>query len=891
MIGVLFTGAILVSLGFPPTFTIPLAGAVAFLLGARLAAARTVVVNVVAALLLAAEAVWLKPTSWLAAALVLDAAAVAVMIMEFERLARPGHWRRGAQFSFVGPTTAMRLLVRRRWSIFTTAIDLATSHHADRATPFLDALDGEADYIEPLVRIARAHVALYAGRVGDAVADALAALRLDDGRHPPLTGWLEGQYARILQATGRPQDADDYRSAAISKLVGRRHHVHRRALWLAHVRYAALTAPVPYALKQVDALRRLAVRRNDPELLDDTEMLYIRLMIRASNIGGAAATIVAMIGDADTAKRSVHLAPEGVAEDQLIWAAALVELPGHEASARRFALAAASLLDLEGRPLAAAAARLVLSRIEEHDGHHQEALQQAVAAVHAVHAARYSLPSTSWRREWTQTQLSVYGRLLELVALQQDPQLMAEALELVRGEVLPAQVGTASPDLQGAQALLVLLGRQEGGPADGRAMPDYRHDLVLRPPPMRIGGLRRLPADHGDARDLERELLALAGQCWYWSGALVELRYHWAVRDPRGNWFAGSVDIGDGTEAARSIEELLRALPLRQTDETNDAMRERVASGALGRNGPPGAEVVLLSAVADSLLPPPLRAGLGDAGPISQVVVSLAAELSHIPVAGLPLDSSGLVRVVDRAVTIHVPAWAAVAHCRDLRPRSNGQLWPFDLAILDPDGSGGLPRLAAPIPEAATNRHGPLTKQQIAEELAGRSDDRHWLLFTAGHLVSDPASPARGGLATASADGTTAALSLQDLLEGAEAQRPRYPMPERAVVVGCTSIGLEANRAGEAAPRSPFSEWQGFGAAMLLAGARHVCCTLYPILDARQIREMSIELARQLVHTRDPAAALRLVQLAQLNAWRSAGSGHPFQWQAFAYVGLGSELG
>ncbi|MDW4910772.1 CHAT domain-containing protein [Streptomyces sp. ADMS] len=465
---------------------------------------------------------------------------------------------------------------------------------------------------------------------------------------------------------------------------------------------------------------------------------------------------------------------------------------------------------------------------------------------------------------------------------------------------------------------------------------------VRRPPSITVAGSRRLPAgavSGGGARgadaekadfDLDRALVAVAGRCWYWSAVTVQDRYYWTVRTPSGEWSHGWRPLGPGTEAALADTELRDALPLPQADEAPEALRRRVTNGALSAPASDGRELALLRRVSAAFLPEPLAEGLAShTGTTASVVVALPAALSHVPVAALPLTAERDVRVVDVARVIHVPAWAVIGQCLARPAGRLGASGELKLAVLRPDAAesdttgavneaSGPEQAEAGVRSAAKEKlvlrppgparrvlRGPVTKEELTQALRQLDalDERDGLLYLLGHVGVVPGNPYLSGLRVAPTpgDGTepggTAMLSMADMLGSPDAGSGTAneagvscPVPRKVLAVGCASLGLELSPSGTGADRvhTPVSEWLGLGSALLLAGADHVICTVYPVLHpSDQLEAAARLLTRRLCAGTTPPDALREMQLAHLKRWRGGGGGRPFVWQAFAYTGLG----
>jgi CHAT domain len=404
---------------------------------------------------------------------------------------------------------------------------------------------------------------------------------------------------------------------------------------------------------------------------------------------------------------------------------------------------------------------------------------------------------------------------------------------------------------------------------------------VQQPPRVRIGPRLRLDplAPALDEIDVDTALDAIAPRTWYWTGATVIDQYYWAVRSPNGAWSHGRSSMAPGAEAATAYMALGRALPFSAPDEDAHGVSRRVTDGPLGRSADHSRERRLLREVARAFLPAPLSEGLlSEPAPV-RLVVSLPAALGHLPVAGLPLDDVSDLRVVEKSTVVHVPSWS-VATAAQAAMNGRAHRWPTRLALFAPSGGRDVKDL-----EDLANPHGvertlvgPLSRTQVRDALHAVSADRNWLLTIIGHVDHNQDKPSESGLRLS--DGH---LTMTDLIGIDPAQR--ITVPERVLLIGCGSIGF-ASPAPE--PRlTPTSEWLGLGAAVVLAGATDVCCTLYTVYANAQMRRIVDGLIDGLSSAISAPEALRQVQLAELNRWRSIGDDFPLQWLALAYVGTG----
>ncbi|MFE3717448.1 CHAT domain-containing protein [Streptomyces cyaneofuscatus] len=806
-------------------------------------------------------------------------------------------WARGPVFSFLPLRDRLVLRARRRWTLFTTAVDLATGGQADVAGPFLARCRKVPRRCEPVLDMARAVQALHTGDLSQALLRAGAAAEAARRSPPGVRGWCQAQLSQLLLASGRPDEAAAVRDEALLLLRGRRCRRYARELQIQRLTADLAFEPMASSLRKVHRLRRVALRIGDLNLLRQTEVWLVHLMLRVGNRDGAAWTLTRLFGADDDARTAWHTTPDQAADERILRGWAMVEAGDTRRAARQTAQAALAIVNAGRRPIAAVAARLLLARADELDGRTEAGLAQAVHALAAVHDARYLIPTARGRKQWERAQLNAYATVLRLADRSGDSVLVAEVVETVRGEVLPDRMDRAEVEAHVAlDAVTAAAMAPPDSPAEDPApQAFFGLDPVRRPPPIRVAHRQQLPAgaERSGVLDLDLELSALAGRCWYWSAVTVLDRYYWVVRDPDGQWSHGSADMAEDSAAARADAALRTALPMPLPGEAPDDTTKRVNEGSLSRGaGPDGVkERALLGLVAEAFLPAPLAAGLRVAplGDVPSLVVSLPAGLAHIPVAALPLEPGTDRRVVEVARVLHVPAWSVISRRRARHRAAPSTTYDLRLAVIAPDGDEeAAARLKSP-PLAHRSLKGPVSRERLSKVLGLLDDDRHWLLYLAGHVTPRP-NPTDSGLSLApdgeGKDHTRLSIAEIQAAAGNGSEGDLFPVPERVLAVGCGSLGLLSDAEGDAV-RTPTSEWLGFGSALMLAGSDHVVCTLYPVYPVRQLNDIAHRLAERLVGGDGPADALREIQLAELAGWRAAGSGRPFIWQAFVYTGLG----
>ena len=845
---------------------------------------------------LLAVAVLVDPAGWWFCLLAAFVAWALVGYRNLFTLLQGPWWARGPILGMVPLRIRIRLLITGRAPRLATAVDLATSVPADVAAPFVARCDDMPAPVQPMVEICRALLALDRGEVDVALAVAARATAQDRAMPATVRGWCLAQLADLLAASCNPE-AGRWRREAVELLAPRSCRRYARTLLLTQAQEQLLAAPFPDAVRLVHRYRLIAVRHRGLELLQLTEMWLARLMIAHGLLEDAAVTLEELVGGGD-GRTSMFSSRDATANELLLRAS--VQLHRGERARvdpRRDVLTALAMLDADTRPLAATTGRLLLAKLDNAAGHGAAALAHAGSALTSAQRGRYMLPSAAWRESWSRTQLDVYATTLALASAHGGSALVAEIIELTRGEVLPAM--TDRQTLSALAALDATADETEHvAAADSTKVAEaiavvaelQGMGRVRQPPRIRIGSGLRLPGTAPDLAeiDLDHELDAIGPQTWYWNAVTVLDDCYWAVRDPFSRWSHGCIPLSAGTPAAAAYADLLDALPFARPGEDTKQVKARVLAGALGRAATPEAERDLLARVASALLPTPLVEGLLAATDDATLVVSLPSSLGHLPVAGLPLGPQTDLRVIERAAVLHMPSWGVVHAGKRSHPGTELGPWPARLAIVAPDGGADMEVLER-LNGVERIVRGPLTKEKCRDLLHAMNDNSSWLLALVGHVDPESGNVAERGLRLAplAGDGRQEFehLTMNDLVATDGTDRP-FVMPDRVVVIGCGSIGL-GPPPSLIAGQTPASEWLGLGSAIVLAGASHVCCTLYPVYANADLKRMTDGLIAGLSSGATPVAELRRVQLAELARWRGGQRTWPVLWLSLAYVGTG----
>ncbi|MGC4956744.1 CHAT domain-containing protein [Actinomadura citrea] len=812
-----------------------------------------------------------------------------------------------APFAFVPLRDQVALRFAGRWSDFCTGVDKAVHDDTRRAEAFFGRLPADLPAASrAIVQVARATSEAKRGRLDEGLG--LAAVGGENRElSDPVRGWCDLHLGDLLVMAGQHADAAAAYERALTRLRGRRC---RPWLIIAETRAVDLAVREKRpgdAVVGLSRLRRLAVRHTDLPLIVRTEMHLARLMLDVGNVGGAQETLE-RLGSAHGRRGVAGAGQVEAAEHDLLRAELLMRNPAAPLSADEVAdqvieLAGNALLGLRRlvRPAAETAAHLVLAEARARRGDRRDALAHALEALRTVQALRFQLPSTAWRERWLTLHATAFVTAIENAWECQEALCLAELIETLRAQPLP--IPRDEPGTALASILDALLTETAGVILDDAEEPSPRGPIPAADPleapfPVVVGGRSWCLMSDEQPIDIDAELAGFGADTWYLSAAFV------------GPWFF-RVAAHDGVwtveRAARPamerdrLESLLDALPIRRPGEDKETFDERVDKSPLSssarRQLGDDPEFALLRSIAEELLPAPLAGGLtaapqGD----SVLVVSLSGSLVSIPVAALPLPAAGSgsgagkdVRIADVAAVAHVPSWAVVAHSRKARAE-HAAPGAVDLALLGPDNTkehlqrhNDIRLNLEPPPLARETVHGPLDRAALSELLRKVTEEDPACLYVAGHVETPRKDePGSGGIKIAGGS----LFGSRDLLQSA-AGTARFPMPSRVILACCESLGQVTTRGEPDRGHVLHNEWLGIGAGMLMAGAQHVYCTLYPISDLDDVVRVNHALARALATTSNPLRALCEVQREELRRWRAGNRTRPLAWQPYVYVGTG----
>lgn len=848
----------------------------------------------------------------------------------------------GSPTRFLGRGILVRALWDRPTASALLALDKATHDDRVRARIFLEDCAATAPgALRPVLRQCEALVESAALDFQTAIISSHEAAGLAESAPAAVRGWCALHFGDVLLAAGDAVAAESKWDEAVSLFgeskAGRFWRL-QAELRLIQVLTSELadSERVLRGLRLLQRLRVLAVRSIDAGLLENTEYFLLRLMNDAGNGAGVYAHMIEQRWH-DRRKVMIGTTIGQHAAKSLLKASLMVDVaesPQRYPSAVPVGRAqryneAAELVDnalqhlsRTRQPLLDATAYAAMARVQLGLGHRDAALANTLECLTVIQRVRYLLPTTSWRARWVRTHAQVYTMALDLAA--GDPGLAGELLELVRAQAVPVERDeagswvraalnavvasislppdmpppppTTEPDDAGSGAV----GTTGDATASAVADPLIAHQAILVQHASWIGG------DEASAVDVDDELDLMFPGAWYWSLARVgEWVYH-AVRSPRGDWWAQRQPYDD---AAGHLDDLLWRLPVDLAGESDHRYQARLAGTAFVHEhpersepgGPTAGEVWdrILDGLGAALIPTPLRDALAADDRIASVVVAPTGTLALIPFAALSVTPGK--PLIDLACVTHLPAVALAAHRRrtvsESGVRSIAGKRSRVIAVLAPhseppfpeetdfdDDDLDLPFAFGSVPAGSDAHRGGMTKNQFAA-LMNSPDTPDAVLYLAGH-VEGSANEDPAGTGFKFYDGR---LTLRDLYEVDSAMRPIYNVPRRVVLSGCTSLGLYADTATrQERSFAAEPEWLGLAAAMVFGGADHVYCSLFPVLESFHTMRVDLALVEAMRHEIDPAQALRAVQRAEIQRWRTGRGAQPIVFMAYAYVGLGA---
>jgi hypothetical protein len=325
-----------------------------------------------------------------------------------------------------------------------------------------------------------------------------------------------------------------------------------------------------------------------------------------------------------------------------------------------------------------------------------------------------------------------------------------------------------------------------------------------------------------------------------------------------GEWDFGAIDLIDDSGAAALMKIALESSLL---DPAADALT--VLKGPWCQA--PDLEEALSSALADLLIPPPLfRRLLEDADNPTSLVVA-GNLFAHIPLPLLALDvdlgHGRRTRLVEIATLRFAPPAAVVATVPRLEEPSDTTIRPVSVACVNPTDDPRINNSATVPPGSHIVLSGRpaegqihATRENLLNAIRATSPRDPSVFYFSGHAVQEGAGgDVEDGLMLA--DGP---VSAADIFAMRHQGSSLAPFPERALIAACQSSGAGGSGSGE---------WFGLTGAMLVAGARQVVATNWPIWDTPFTAQFDMEMTKLLQRAHDPAMALQQLQVACLRDW------------------------
>ena len=546
------------------------------------------------------------------------------------------------------------------------------------------------------------------------------------------------------------------------------------------------------------------------------------------------------------------------------------------------------------------------------DKQRDDCILAAKLAIEVFHTVRYALPTSQWRQHWIQTMATAYEIALAATAQSHDAARLASLIELSKAQAIPAlhesrvagRLDTLNAFLE-ARHSLFLNATGDGQVVDADSVNDkagqsssdsqidalralVNADPVHLPLPPVVGGISALETADSAGVNVEQIVSSVAGaDALYFTTVVAGEQYYWALYDPVKGWLAGSCSLSINTDTGRAVNNLTDALPLRKVgeDETNYLLR--LGNSVLWAENTPDArlaELALAKAAGRALLPGALCMAVKtrQAAEGCRLLISMPGVLSAVPLGFLCCDADTETRLVELTDIQVLPSLEMARKLGERPPPRESAAWP--ISVVGVFATRGVPAVFGPseirsivdIRIPVNDRKGTLQRM-----LQAAASERAATAYLSGHIESftEPtADPLRSGLRLADPEFGISFpdthLTVADLVDGS-----RFPMPDRVLLLGCSSIGVVVGgRAiGVAPTHSPASdhlrwplagEWVGFGAACLLAGARSMICTMFDQPDDLHAQVLDHRIARMFELSEDPVRGLAAVQRDALRDWR-----------------------
>lgn len=844
-------------------------------------------VPTVAAALAGVAIVVVYPAGWW---WVLVAAYLALMLILMRRTrSAVGGGAAAPGLGFIPRRAVLSMFLRGVWSNFAIGVDKALGDDVMRADVFLSAVEDQVGAYTPVLVHARA---LAFARLGDTTRalELVSGCEGMEGLPAPVQGWCALVVSDILALAGQDQAAQSRLRHAIPLLKNRRAAGARIAAQLRLVDAAVKGGECDEAIALLTGVRWAAIRSLNADLLATTEGYLAQMMLGVGNESGAIWALE-QIGPRDGRRGRMSESASRLTMWSVLHAQIALQR-GQNDEALRQAENAVERADTHADLGVRAAAHLTHAEVSLRVSDAQSALPHILVGLGFLQRIRYGLPSSNWRRNWVRLNARAYELALEIAGLANDPHLVEEVLESIRAQAVPVGVDRMAGGLDAfLSALLDPLADRAGGErppdvgqglrATSLVLAAAGSDPLCPPGALYVEGSSWIGGPAEGATDLDRIIVETVGEAgWYWSACIAAGSYWWTMRTPWAEWTWGSLPLDQGSPGRAAFDSLLRALPIRQQGESVRSFNLRSRSSPLldPDNGSPELED-LLTQVATAFLPPPLREAIGEAPDSSPlpILVSLSGALAAIPLYALPVGPHQ--RLIDVAMVAHAPAPALLAALKPA-PEELSLVRPISLAVVDPDpNQTSLDHATAP-DGAVKVLSSPTTKGELEDAL--RQADSSGVFCAFAHYVTPPGgAPASGGIAVA--DGI---VSLRDLLTPRDTDGAMIRVPERALLSMCESLAAGAGevlQSGDAfdTPGAAW-EWLGLSAGFMLAGARHVVATAWPIPDLQATDRLDHAIAQALTTPR-PASAVRSAILESVS--HDSSKVPVMVWAAYSYVG------
>jgi CHAT domain len=530
------------------------------------------------------------------------------------------------------------------------------------------------------------------------------------------------------------------------------------------------------------------------------------------------------------------------------------------------------MLDMGGAGLDRARVDLLRARLFAAAGKSVAATEAALAAMAELDEVRHDLRSQADRAAWSAELRRAVSMVMESSVEDKDSVRVAEMIEMARVQAFP------------------LLGTGRG-----------QDELALAPPPtVRVRGRASIARGRGGLDqislgpiDIEHAAASAAGPgAWWLSFWSEDTSLTWSLVPPTGEVTHGRIDGHRHAGLLDVLKELRRNLPMPidAEGEREGDVDIRLFGSAFRRY--PDQEADLSGRLGDLLIPAALRdaAVLRHRTGEQRLRLAIAPDplLAHVPWALLVLEP--LMPKVNSLRLIEVADWAlapsatllVLAGDRPAAPVAR----PLRLAILDPADVPALPAARSLAPQLTDvrvlgGRHWcaqPATPPAVLDALAAAGPNST-VLFGCHAIRGDERRPSSSALVLASSDPAHASqpLTAGDIFASGI---PRDQFPAQISLQACDTSDLASATSGE---------WLSLAPAFLVAGARVVGTTQFPLVDTTDGG-----LIEAMLSGLDLAESIRVEQVKALARWRGHDGSRlppiqdsPLAWAAHAICATG----